>query len=109
MAQSPNGIPSTNNSVMSITRSARTEPFDLQVSRGQIAGHQTLSLFGYQSAVGNTKIPVWENATTYTYITTASTLTLVSSSASDDSLARILINGLAVSYTHLTLPTKRIV
>jgi len=75
MAQSPNGIPSTNNSVMSITRSARTEPFDLQVSRGQIAGHQTLSLFGYQSAVGNTQIPVWENATTYTYPASAATVT----------------------------------
>ena len=52
MAQSPNGIPSTNNSVQSISRQAKYEPFDLQVSRGQITGHQTLSLFGYQSAVG---------------------------------------------------------
>ena len=87
-------VVNTNNSVNSITRQARNEPFDLQVSRGQITGHQTLSLFGYQSAVGNTKIPVWENATTYTYITSASTLTLVSSSASDDTLASVLINGL---------------
>jgi hypothetical protein len=37
---------------------------------------------------------VWENATAYTYITTASTLTLVSTSASDDTSAKILINGL---------------
>ena len=87
-------VVNTNNSVNSITRQARNEPFDLQVSRGQITGHQTLSLFGYQSAVGNTKIPVWENATTYTYITSASTLTLASSSASDDTLASVLINGL---------------
>jgi acetyltransferase-like isoleucine patch superfamily enzyme len=98
MAQSPNGIPSTNNQINSITRQAKVEPFDLQVSRGQIFGHQTLSLFGYQSAIGNTKIPVWENATTYTYITTASTLTLVSSSASDDTLASILINGLDANF-----------
>jgi len=87
-------VVNTNNSVNSISRQARTEPFDLQVSRGQITGHQTLSLFGYQSAVGNTKIPVWENATVYTYITSASTLTLTSSSASDDTLASVLINGL---------------
>ena len=87
-------VVNTNNSVNSITRQARSEPFDLQVSRGQITGHQTLSLFGYQSAVGNTKIPVWENATVYTYITSASTLTLTSSSASDDTLASVLINGL---------------
>ena len=87
-------VVNTNNSVNSISRQARTEPFDLQVARGQITGHQTLSLFGYQSAVGNTKIPVWENATVYTYITSASTLTLTSSSASDDTLASVLINGL---------------
>jgi len=84
--------------VQSISRESRTEPFDLQVSRNQIYGHQTLSLFGYQSAVGNTKIPVWENATTYTYITSASTLTLASSSASDDTLANILINGLDANF-----------
>jgi len=87
-------VVNTNNSVNSISRQARTEPFDLQVSRGQITGHQTLSLFGYQSAVGNTKIPVWENATAYTYITSASTLTLTSSSTSDDTLASVVINGL---------------
>jgi len=87
-------VVNTNNSVNSISRQARTEPFDLQVARGQITGHQTLSLFGYQSAVGNTKIPVWENATVYTYITSASTLTLTSSSASEDTLASVLINGL---------------
>jgi len=93
-----NNVTNTNNSVNSITRQARNEPFDLQVSRNQIYGHQTLSLFGYQAAVGNTKIPVWENATTYTYITSASTLTLASSSASDDTLANILINGLDANF-----------
>jgi len=102
MAQSPNGIPSTNNSVQSITRQAKYEPFDLQVSRNQITGHQSLSLFGYQAAVGNTKIPVWENATTYTYITTASTLTLVSTSTSDDTLARVLINGLDSNFNPIS-------
>ena len=61
MAQSPSGIPSTNNSVMSITRSGRTEPFDLQVARGQVAGHQVLSVFGYQPNVSATSIPIWEN------------------------------------------------
>ena len=82
----------------SISRMGAYEPFDLQVSRGQISGHSTLSLFGYQAAVGNTKIPVWENATTYTYITSASTLTLVSTSTSDDSVAKVLISGLDSSY-----------
>jgi len=88
--------------VASVTRAGAYEPFDLQVSRGQIYGHNTLSIFGYQSAVGNTKIPVWENATTYTYITSASTLTLVSTSASDDTSAKILISGLDSSYNQIS-------
>ena len=86
----------------SISRMGAYEPFDLQVSRGQITGHQTLSLFGYQSAVGNTKIPVWENATAYTYITSASTLTLVSTSASDDTVAKVLISGLDSSFNPIS-------
>jgi len=86
----------------SISRMGVYEPFDLQVSRGQISGHSTLSLFGYQAAVGNTKIPVWENATTYTYITSASTLTLVSTSTSDDLVAKVLISGLDSSYSPIS-------
>ena len=86
------------NIVASVTRGGAYEPFDLQVSRNQIYGHSTLSLFGYQSSVGNTKIPVWENATAYTYITSASTLTLVSTSASDNTSASVLISGLDSSF-----------
>lgn len=86
----------------SISQVGTIEPFDLQVSRGQITGHQTLSLFGYQAAVANTKIPVWENATVYTYITSASTLTLVSTSASDDTLAKVLISGLDANFAPIS-------
>jgi hypothetical protein len=86
----------------SATVKARNEPFDLQVARNQITNHSILSLFGYQSAVGNTKVPVWENATAYTYITSASTLTLVSTSASDDTLAKVLINGLDSNFNPIS-------
>jgi hypothetical protein len=84
----------SNNIVASITRGGAYEPFDLQVARGQIAGHSIVSIFGYQPSVTTASIPIWENATAYTYITAASTLSLVSTSASDDTNAKILINGL---------------
>jgi len=86
----------------SVTMQGAYEPFDLQVARNQIAGHQTLSLFGYQSAVGNTAIPIWENATTYTYITSASTLTLVSTSASDNTSATVFISGLDSNFNPIS-------
>ena len=92
----------SNGIVSSITRGGATEPFDLQVARGQILGHSILSLFGYQSSVTTTSIPIWENASTYTYITSASTLTMVSTSASDDTNAKILINGLDSSFNPIS-------
>jgi len=97
-----NNVTNTNNSITSITRQARTEPFDLQVARGQIYGHQTLSLFGYQSSISTTSIPVWENATTYTYPTTASTLTCSSTSVSDVAPAAFVINGLDANFNPIS-------
>jgi hypothetical protein len=82
----------------SVTAGNLTEPFDLQVARGNIPAHSVLSLFGYQPSVTTSIIPIWENASAYTYITTASTLTLVSTSASDDTSAKILINGLDANF-----------
>ena len=92
----------SNGIVSSVTRGGATEPFDLQVARSQILGHSIVSLFGYQSSVTTTAIPIWENATTYTYITSASTLTLVSTSASDDTSAKILISGLDSSFNPIS-------
>ena len=92
----------SNGIVSSVTRGGATEPFDLQVARSQILGHSIVSLFGYQSSVTTTAIPIWENATTYTYITSASTLTLVSTSASDDTNAKILISGLDSSFNPIS-------
>jgi hypothetical protein len=88
----------SNGIVASVTRAGAYEPFDLQVSRGQILGHSTVSLFGYQPSVTTTSIPIWENASTYTYPTSASTLTVVSTSASDVSPAKVLISGLDANF-----------
>jgi hypothetical protein len=94
---------SSNNGVISsVTRFGKYEPFDLQVARGQIAGHTVLNIFGYQPSVTTTSIPVWENASTYTYITSASTLTMVSTSTSDDTNARILISGLDSNFNPIS-------
>ena len=78
------------------------EPFDLQVARNQIAGHQIVSLFGYQAAVTTTSIPIWENAAAYVYPTSATTLTVVSTSANDNTAASILINGLDANFNPIS-------
>ena len=86
----------------SVTMQGAYEPFDLQVARNQIAGHQTVSIFGYQPSVGTTSIPVWENAAAYVYPTSASTMTLVSTSASDNTAASILISGLDANFNPIS-------
>lgn len=79
----------------SATRQGAYEPFDLQVARGQVDGHSTVNIYGYQPSVGTTSIPVWENATAYTYPSSAITMYL---SGSNGDTAQILIVGLDANY-----------
>lgn len=82
-------------SYVSQTQYGKNEDFDLQVARGQVQGHSTVNIYGYQPSVGTTSIPIWENATAYTYPVSAVTMYL-SGTAGDT--AKITIVGLDSSY-----------
>jgi len=84
----------------SVTRSGATEPFDLQVARGQIQGHSTVNIYGFQVSVTTTNIPVWEVAGAYAYPASATTMNLASSvnSGPDLSGSTVLIQGLDANY-----------
>ena len=91
----------------SVTRQGLFEPFDLQVGRGMITGHQPVQIFGYSTAVGSTALgPLWEGLTlsggTYAYPSSAGQVVLVSSSASDTSALSLQIQGLDSNYNILT-------
>jgi hypothetical protein len=82
----------------SATRQGAYEPFDLQVARNQVDGHDHLDLFGYSTAVGSTAFgPLWEGLTSsggnYPFPATAGTISVVSASASDTAVT-MTINGL---------------
>lgn len=79
----------------SATRQGSYEPFDLQVARGQIDGHSTVNIYGYQPAISTTFIPIWEVAAAYTYPVAATTM-YVSGTAGDT--AQITIVGLDANY-----------
>lgn len=79
----------------SATRQGAYEPFDLQVARGQVDGHSTVNIYGYQPAVATSFIPVWENATAYTYPVSATTMHLAGSVGDT---ATITITGLDANY-----------
>ena len=68
----------------SISRFGLYEPFNLQVSRGQITGHVRFCPFGFNSAVGTSPETMWTAGATYSYPSTATALTVVSSSTDDD-------------------------
>ena len=86
----------------SATRQGAYEPFELQVSRGQVDGHEALKFFGYTVALGSTAFgPLWEGLTgsggSYAYPASAVVMTLTSSSASDTAVS-ILIEGLGANF-----------
>jgi len=85
----------------SVTRVGAYEPFDLQVPRGQIAGHEVFNVFGYATAVSTSFVAVWENNSAYVFPTVASTMLVTSSSASDTAVT-ILISGLDINYARIS-------
>lgn len=68
-------------------------PFDLEVAKGNVVNHSIVNIFGYNSSVGTSFIPLWENNTAYTYPSTAVQMSLVSSQAADTSVT-VLVQGL---------------
>jgi hypothetical protein len=71
--------------ISSITRQGTFEPFGLQVSRGQIQGHSSVIVFGYNSDVDTSEETVWPDGGTIPHPTSASVLKISSSSANDAS------------------------
>jgi hypothetical protein len=86
----------------SATRQGAYEPFELQVSRGQVDGHSSLNIFGNTTSLGSTAYgPLWEGLTgsggAYAYPASAVVMTLASSSASDTAVT-IRVYGLGADF-----------
>lgn len=90
--------------IRSITQVGTYEPFELQVARGQITGHSTVNIYGFQVSVTTTNIPIWEVAGAYTYPASAATMKLVSTvnTGQDLSGTTILIQGLDSEYNQIS-------
>jgi len=67
----------------SVTVQGLTEPFELQVARGQIEGHSSVCQFGINTNVGQSAETVWIGSSVYSFPASASVLK-VSSSSTDD-------------------------
>lgn len=71
--------------VSSITRVGTSEPFELQIARGQVAYHKSVYKFGNNAAVANVTETIWQQGGLYSYLSAASVLKVSSSSANDTS------------------------
>ena len=94
--------------VSSITRVGTYEPFNLQVSRGQITMHERFCPFGFNAVVGTSPETIWTAGGTYAFPSTATVLTVVSSSTDDDGspvgtgARTVTIEGLDANYAAIS-------
>jgi hypothetical protein len=72
---------------------------NILIARGKIPDYSTLNLYGYQPAIGTDFLPVWENATAYTYPVSAITMYLA---GSNGDTASVLISGLSSTYAPIS-------
>jgi hypothetical protein len=90
-------LPVTQSGTWNVTPVATTvnnAPWNVQVARGLVPGANAINLFGFNDSVTTNFIPIWENATAYTFPASALTMTVVSTSASDDTNCNVAITGL---------------
>ena len=88
--------------VSSISRVGTTEPFELQISRNQIAYHTPLFKYGYNPLIINVNETVWDVGGLYAYPSSAVAMTATSASGATDSGVKITISGLDSDYAEIT-------
>jgi len=84
--------------IRSITQVGTSEPFELQVARGQIPGHKSVFKFGVNPVVQNVEETVWEGGGLYVYPSSALIMTVASASGATDNGVVITISGLDADY-----------
>lgn len=87
--------------IRSISQVGTSEPFELQVARGQIPGHTALNLFGTNPSIGTSFVTPWEVSAQLPFLSAEQLLSLVSTSASDTAVS-ILITGVDGDYNAIT-------
>jgi len=92
--------------ISSISRVGTTEPFELQVKRGQIGWHEAIFKFGFNADVDDALETVWAQGGLYSYIETATVLKVSSSSTNDTSAGTgartVTLFGLDANYAEVS-------
>lgn len=90
----------------SISQNGRTEPFGLQLARGQITNHKNIFKFGDNSDINGALETIWSGGGLYVYPSTATVMLVSSSSANDAGLGTgartISVQGLDANYNEIS-------
>lgn len=86
----------------SMTRTGKHEPWELQVSRGQIAFHETLFKYGYNPLIINVNETIWDVGGLYSYPSSAVAMTATSASGATDAGVTGIISGLDTDYNEVS-------
>lgn len=88
--------------IRSITQVGTSEPFELQVSRGQITLHYKLHKFGFNSLVQDIEETIWDVGGLYAYPSSAVKMTATSTDGANDEDVQVTIQGLDADYNELS-------
>lgn len=92
--------------ISSITRQGTFEPFELQVARGQIQGHRSVTVFGFNPDVDTAQVSVWPLPSLITFPASAIQMTVSSTNANDTSAGTgartVVVQGLDANYNEVT-------
>lgn len=90
----------------SITIQGKNEPFELQVARGFIEGHRTVTVFGYNGDVDTSEVTVWPLPSIIAHPAAALQMKVSSTNADDTSAGTgartVVIQGLDANYVEIS-------
>lgn len=78
----------------SISQLGTSEPFELQVARGQVGWHKTLFKYGYNPLIINVNETIWDGGGIYSYPASALAMTVTSAGGATDSGVKVMVVGL---------------
>lgn len=91
---------------ISQTQYGKYEDFNLQVARGQIQGHRSVTVFGFNPDVDQTEVTVWPYTGLISHPAAALAMKVSSSNAADTSAGTgartVLIQGLDADYNEIS-------
>lgn len=92
--------------IASITRYGRTEPFELQVSRGQVAWHRPVVVFGFNGDIDSATETIWPGGGLLPFPSSAIQMSVSSASANDTSSGTgartVYISGLDANHNEVS-------